>query len=573
MKSLLLKTQFRSLMTVLIFLNTLLCRASLVIVERDGIEYTSVYDQNGHAIPGLLSVLCPVDSGRSHYVIPEKVNMDESGKNEWTVVQVHSESFKGNKNIVSIHLPATITVIGTQAFNGCENLSDISLKEGLKEISYGAFANCISLENVVIPNSVTNIGTYGFANSGIRQLTMPISIADNGLNHSAFKDCKKLESVVISSSSKLTTLAGSTFRNCTKLSFVSLSDNITIIESEAFMYCSSLKSIELPKKLTAIWPAVFQGCTSMTSINIPSTVTEIGNWAFAGCTNLASVTFSDESNDMGETGITIGERAFANCSLITSFSIPSQVTEIGYGAFNGCNRLDTIESKAVVPPLIQADTFDDYNKRLYVPADAMINYANAQYWSKFSFRRISNAKPINPEVLQSGLYYITTDRDEYGKYLTVSSSVLGRTNNYSNSATCWHVVSLGDNKYNIWNNQTGEYLMSANCSETSIEPVDLYLFSGQKAFGICLKNDADSDLFLNAYTYNEYVTSWSYDAGSSWNFIKYDGLSANMIDNKMSNDYVNNKENVVVYDLVGRKISKLKDKGLYILNRKKVLIK
>ena len=54
----------------------------------------------------------------------------------------------------------------------------------------------------------------------------------------------------------------------------------------------------LPKKIygrrvTQIGEKAFKDCKKITSITIISTITEIGSYAFEGCTNLESVTFED----------------------------------------------------------------------------------------------------------------------------------------------------------------------------------------------------------------------------------------------------------------------------------------
>ena len=73
----------------------------------------------------------------------------------------------------------------------------------------------------------------------------------------------------------------------------------------------------------------FKRCTVMTSITIPNNVTNIGDYAFYYCTRLTSVTIGN--------GVTsIGDYAFCSCSGLTSVTIPNSVTSIGSGAFSGC---------------------------------------------------------------------------------------------------------------------------------------------------------------------------------------------------------------------------------------------
>ena len=80
---------------------------------------------------------------------------------------------------------------------------------------------------------------------------------------------------------------------------------------------------------------VFYDCSGLTSLTIPSGVTSIGYRAFKGCSGLTSLTIPS--------GVTsIGGSAFSGCSGLTSMTIPSGVTEIGESAFSGCSGLTSL---------------------------------------------------------------------------------------------------------------------------------------------------------------------------------------------------------------------------------------
>ena len=79
----------------------------------------------------------------------------------------------------------------------------------------------------------------------------------------------------------------------------------------------------------------FRGCSGLTSLTLPSGVTEIGFGAFDGCKGLTSLTIPSSVTK-------IGESAFQGCSGLTSLTIPSSVTSIGKNAFNGCSGLTSL---------------------------------------------------------------------------------------------------------------------------------------------------------------------------------------------------------------------------------------
>ena len=79
----------------------------------------------------------------------------------------------------------------------------------------------------------------------------------------------------------------------------------------------------------------FYGCSVLTSLTLPSGLTEIGEGAFAACSGLTSLTLPS--------GVTsIGNHAFYACSGLTSITLPSGVTSIGNHAFDGCTGLTSL---------------------------------------------------------------------------------------------------------------------------------------------------------------------------------------------------------------------------------------
>ena len=87
--------------------------------------------------------------------------------------------------------------------------------------------------------------------------------------------------------------------------------------------------------VTSIDYSTFANCSGLTSVTIPNSVTTIEGSAFEGCTNLSSIT-------MGNRITTIGSSAFSGCSNLSSITLPEGVTSIGRTAFYECYSLNQI---------------------------------------------------------------------------------------------------------------------------------------------------------------------------------------------------------------------------------------
>lgn len=95
-------------------------------------------------------------------------------------------------------------------------------------------------------------------------------------------------------------------------------------------------NVKIPKGVKTIGRKAFAGLTNITSVEIPKGVTCIEVSAFDSCTNLQSVV-------LPEGLLTIGDSAFWGCTLLKDIAIPSSVQEIGYGAFCNCDVLTGME--------------------------------------------------------------------------------------------------------------------------------------------------------------------------------------------------------------------------------------
>ena len=93
----------------------------------------------------------------------------------------------------------------------------------------------------------------------------------------------------------------------------------------------------------------FTDCSRLTSLTLPDGITSIGISAFAYCSGLTSLNLP--------AGITsIDKYAFLDCSGLTSLTLPAGITSIGSRAFYGCSGLTSLTLPAGITS-IGDDTF------------------------------------------------------------------------------------------------------------------------------------------------------------------------------------------------------------------------
>ena len=335
------------------------------------------------------------------------------------VTSIGDQTFDGCSGLTSLTLPSGVTSIGDMAFEGCSGLTSLTIPSGVTSIGYSAFSGCSGLTSMTIPSGVTSIGESAFRDcSGLTSLTLPSSVTS--ISDRAFYGCSGLTSIY-AYLEKIPKLGSNVFTGCDakncilyvptgtyddywvsefgyfenivdginkdglitkqikltldeagtlpdrigenqkylitnlkivgkingtdlkfiremagcdyylnktdgKLSILDLSEAKIVAGGSAYvLYYGDNKYTSNDK----LGDGAFLVCSGLTSLTIPSGVTSIGYYAFDGCSGLTSLTIPS--------GVTsIGDRAFHGCSGLTSLTIPSGVTSIGNYAFLGC---------------------------------------------------------------------------------------------------------------------------------------------------------------------------------------------------------------------------------------------
>lgn len=210
----------------------------------------------------------------------------------------------------------------------------------------------------MLPNNITSIGNKAFRNCyRLTSVTIPNSVISIG--DGAFTGCFAL--VEIYNLSGLNIVAGSENNGYVgyyaKVVHKSIDEPTSIVKENNIAYYvnddeiilltlldGTQTSITILNMTTSINMWAFCCCYELKSVTIPNSVKSIGDFAFAHCESLSSVTFENVSN---LAYISFG--AFMYCSNLNSITIPNSVTIVDFGAFNNCSNL-TIFCEATSMP-------------------------------------------------------------------------------------------------------------------------------------------------------------------------------------------------------------------------------
>lgn len=365
-----------------LFVLCLICSlANAEEVEIEGINYR-LFDGNK------AEVISKSGGYIGDIVIPSTITV---GTTDYNVIQIRQEAFGYNRELTSISIPNSISLIGANAFRDCSMLSAVYINdlkawcnilfEGsiygwTNPLSYAhhLFLNGEEIKELIIPEGVTTINAYSFY--GMSELTsiyFPSSVVEVG--SLAFEKCNNISKIIINDigawcnikftksawtgaisnplsvarhlylneeeikdliiPGEIADINNYVFQGCKSIESITFHDGVKSIGINAFSGCSNVEKLDLPSSLTSIKDGAFQGLNLVKELNIPEGVTSIGNIAFSGLTSLTSITWPTSLES-------IGDNSFSRCINITALNIPDNVTTIGEGAFNSCEGLVTI---------------------------------------------------------------------------------------------------------------------------------------------------------------------------------------------------------------------------------------
>ena len=266
--------------------------------------------------------------------IPEEIN-------GYSIVRIGKEAFRGNRNIIKVFVPDSVTAIYDAAFYGCLNMVELRLPTCLKSIGKEAFYNCRSIDGGIYVN-VPVVGDYAFSYcKELKTVEFGESVKKIGVN--AFEYCIELESVDFNGHNALA-VCENAFADC----FMLKSFEYEVIDkakydavdfgTAAFSCCTSLENVCV-NKVGNIGDYAFSGCEALKSFKSNWFSNSIGESAFEDCSALEEVEFGAIALGLNQT---IGDNAFRNCNSLKSFVFPRGITQADSCVFENCTSLESV---------------------------------------------------------------------------------------------------------------------------------------------------------------------------------------------------------------------------------------
>ena len=133
----------------------------------------------------------------SDFIIKEETLLDYTGTDTDVIIpdgiRRIGEAFR-EKNIISVTMPDSVSIICSIAFYGCSQLRKVRFSEKLKGIYFGAFHGCSNLTELFFPEHLFAIDAMAFSDcTGLTSVTVPKSVTV--IRDGAFCGCSSLRSI------------------------------------------------------------------------------------------------------------------------------------------------------------------------------------------------------------------------------------------------------------------------------------------------------------------------------------------------------------------------------------------
>ena len=517
--------------------------------------------------------------------------------NGYNPKRLNNSTFYGCDKITWSQIPQSVEELGSTCFYDCEALTSVDLSK-IKKMDTGVFWGT-PLTSVEWPAAVTEIPANTFWACGklttIKGIPGQPGAWDNitKIGENAFNMCVALTTIKLPA--ELKTIDAQAFRSCDHLATVDYGTKVETIGDGAFWSTGALKKFFFKGSVKTLGANAFRE-SGLTCVHLKGDMT-IGKEAFRDCKNLKYVEFPATSSATQPLTY-VAEGMFAGCTSLPFITLPSTVTEIKDNAFDGCSNLNYVNILAETPATLTTNAFDGTPKNVYVKASKLSAYQSNADWNTL------NLKDTYDQTLHTKYATFTHDfpvdfvaangRDAMEAYVGKSTYKVTQPTKIQKILKMTKSTSIAANEGVILAGTPGTtytYRIAesavAKLADNKVMPVreDTLLYQTetdgksnwtlQSDYKLHLTQDAKTIYCGRAYVHetNETGVQGAKPVVFGLSIDDEDGNNSN---NTTGIDKVENKkadEENVYYTLSGVRVINPTEKGVYIKNGKKVIIR
>ena len=282
------------------------------------------------------------------------------------VTTLATNVFRNNTNVNTVKLSPNLKEIQSYAFENCSNLLNLPLPNKLEKIGSYAFSGCTKLTDIELPSSLKELGKYAFSgDANLINITIPTglkSIAEYAFGGANVKEI----TLPYGLNPDLWDFA---FRGNTSLETVYIECNHLSIDC---FFNTKIKKVYIKSTVRSLGERAFQQCSNLSSVIFEEGITWINNYAFDDCDALTSVSLPASLR-------TIDSYAFYNCGNLTSVNFKNGIENIYYRSFYYCTNLSSISIPSSIK-FIDPHAFEDCSNLAHIYIDKPKNSIAGAPW-------------------------------------------------------------------------------------------------------------------------------------------------------------------------------------------------
>lgn len=527
-----------------------------------------------------------------------------------------SFTFKNCKNLATINWNGyNPKRLNNSTFWDCDKITWSQVPQSVEELGDNCFYDCAALTSVDL-SRIKKMDTGVFWHTPLTSVEWPAAVTE--IPARTFWGCGQLTTIKgipgqPGAWDNITKIGEDAFNECKALTTIKLPNSLKTLDKQAFRSCWNLKNVEYSNQLETIGEGAFQdNLFGFEKFYFKGSVKNVGSYAFANgkltCVHLKGdmtmgdyVFQNDKSLKYVEFPATssatqpltkVTEGMFQNCTSLPFITLPTTVTEIKANAFNGCSSLKYVNILAASPATLGANAFPT-TAGVYVKPSKLSAYQANAAWNAYSpkdtYEQTLATKYASFDHDFPVSFVAKNGHEALEAYVGPSTYRVTQPTKVQKILKMIKVTSTAANEGVLLKGEVGR-TYTYQIAET-----DPGLYTGNRVIGVRedttlvqTESDGKSNWVLQPDYKLHLVSNGTIKSGRAYVHETNDGdtnfgakgiylsFALNEENNTTGIDSVENKkadEENVYYTLSGVRVINPTEKGVYIKNGKKVIIR